>query len=136
VNDEDDAGRAGELLGWLEKQGYARSAEVVDARPAGNRVTHMVHGACQVTISRDRGQWYVEAGPLDVDGFDMNLWEAYLRDLQPPIEPVAFADEVRLLRNVLGEIERSLVLDHDCVARLQTLRAWRHEVRWSSQQAY
>lgn len=134
--DDDDADRASGLIAWLEGMGYMRVAEVVEARPSGNRVTRMVRGQCQVTISRDRGQWYVEAGPLDADGFDMNLWEAYLRDLQPPVEPVTFADEERLLRNVLHEIERILVLDNDAVARLETLRAWRHEVRWSSQPAY
>jgi len=132
----DDDERAAGLLAWLEAQGYTRSAEVVDERPAGNRMSRFVRGACQVTVSRDRGQWFVEAGPLDSDGFDMNLWEAYLRDMQPPIEPAAFADDERLLRNVLHEIERTLVLDSDAVPRLETLQAWRQEVRWSPNQAY
>lgn len=132
----DDDERAAGLLAWLEEQGYARGAEVVDERPAGNRMSRFVRGACQVTVTRDRGQWFVEAGPADSDGFDMNLWEAYLRDMQPPIEPAAFADEERLLRNVLHEIERTLVLDADAVPRLETLRAWRQEVRWSPNQAY
>ena len=132
----DDDERATGLVAWLEGQGYTRSAEVVDARPAGNRVTRLVRGACQVTVNRDRGQWFVEAGPLDSDGFDMNLWEAYLRDLQPPVEPAAFADEERMLRNVVHEIERTLVLDADAVSRLMALRAWRNEARWSPNQAY
>jgi len=132
----DDDERAAGLLAWLDAQGYTRGGEVVDERPAGNRMTRFVRGACQVTVSRDRGQWFVEAGPLDSDGFDMNLWEAYLRDMQPPIEPAAFADEERMLRNVLHEIERTLVLDSDAVPRLETLRSWRQEVRWSPNQAY
>ena len=132
----DDDERAAGLLAWLEGQGYARNGEVIDERPSGNRVTRFVRGTCQVTVSRDRGQWFVEAGPLDADGFDMNLWEAYLRDMQPPIEPAAFADEERMLRNVLHEIERTLVLDDEAVPRMETLRAWRQEVRWSPNQAY
>jgi len=134
---EDDE-RAAELVAWLEAQGYGRVAEVADARPSGNRVTRMVRGACEVTVSRDRGQWFVEAGLPDVDGFDMNLWEAYLRDLQPDIEPAAFDVEDRMLRNLLHEIERTLVLDSDALGRLETLRSWRREVRWSppTQQAY
>lgn len=132
----DDEERALSLLAWLEEQGYTRSVEVVDERPAGNRTTRLVRGACQVTLSRDRGQWFVEAGPLDSDGYDMNLWEAYLRDLQPPVEPAAFVDEERMLRNVLHEIERTLVLDDQAVPRLETLRTWRQEVRWSPHQAY
>jgi hypothetical protein len=134
---EDDE-RAAELVAWLEAQGYGRVAEVADARPSGNRVTRMVRGACEVAVSRDRGQWFVEAGLPDVDGFDMNLWEAYLRDLQPDIEPAAFDVEDRMLRNLLHEIERTLVLDSDALDRLETLRSWRHEVRWSppTQQVY
>lgn len=127
----DDDDRAARLLDWLQEQGYARAAEVVDERPAGNRMVRMVHGACRVTVTRDRGQWFVEIGPPDIDGFDLNLWEAYLRDMQPALEPPSFADDDRLLRNVLHEIERTLVLDGDAVARLETLRAWRHEARWS-----
>jgi hypothetical protein len=134
VAEDDD--RAAGLVDWLQEQGYTRTAEVADVRPSGNRVTRMVRGACQVTVSRDRGQWYVDVGPLDVDGFDMNLWEAYLRDVQPAIEPTPFLDDDRLLRNVLHEIERTLVLDDTAVRRLETLRTWRHEARWSSPQAY
>lgn len=131
---DEDQDRATALMAWLEEQGYVRAAEVIDQRPAGNRSTRLVRGTCQVTVSRDRGQWFVEAGPRDVDGFDMNLWEAYLRDLQPAVEPATFPDEERLLRNVLHEIERSVVLDDDAVARLDALREWRNEVRWSPQQ--
>lgn len=130
--DEDDE-RAASLVAWLESQGYRRADQVADTRPSGNQVTCMVRGACQVTVSRDRGQWFVEAGPVDVAGFDMNLWEAYLRDLAPAVEAAAFADEDRLLRNVLHEIERTLVLDDSALPRLETLRAWRHEVRWTPQ---
>ncbi len=134
----EDEERAAGLLEWLEGQGYAHAADVADARPSGNRVTRMLRGGCQVTVSRDRGQWFVEAGPADVDGFDMNLWEAYLRDLQPEIEPTGFDVEDRLLRNLLHEIERTLVLDGDALGRLDALRSWRHELRWSppTQHAY
>ncbi len=133
---EDDETRAAGLVAWLVEQGYARVAELADTRPMGNRLIRMVRGTCQVTVSRDRGQWFVEAGPLESDGFDMNLWEAYLRDLQPAVEPAEFKDEARMLRNTLHEIERTLVLDDDAVSRLDALRTWRHEVRWSSPQAY
>lgn len=123
---------AASLLGWLAEQGYTRTAEVVDERENGNRLTRVVRGGCQVTVSRDRGQWYVEAGPPDRDGFDMNIWESHLRGEQPALEPAPFDAEVRLLRNLLHEIERTLVLDADAVAELERYRTWVQESRWSS----
>jgi hypothetical protein len=130
--DHEDDDRAAALIAWLEGQGYVRTAEVAAALAGGNRTTRLTHGPCDVTVSRDRGQWFVEAGPRDGDGFDMNLWEAHLRDLPPPIDPAPFEDEVRLLRNMLHEIERALVLDDEALPRLETLQAWRNDVRWSS----
>ena len=131
--DVGDDETAASLLGWLAEQGYSRTAEVVDERENGNRLTRMLRGDCQVTVSRDRGQWYVEAGPPDRDGFDMNLWEAHLRGEQPSLEPQQFDAEARLLRNLLHEIERTLVLDAEAVESLDRFRAWVQEARWSSQ---
>ena len=127
-----DADTATSLLAWLAEQGYETTAEVAGAGAGGNRLTRLVRGTCQVTVSRDRGQWYVEAGPVDRAGFDMNIWEAYLREQLPPPEPMPFADEVLLLRNVLFEIERTVNLDDDAVARLDALQEWVQETRWSS----
>jgi hypothetical protein len=124
---------AAELLAWLEQQGYAQASTVVDEGHPGNRLTRMERGGCRVTVARDRGQWYVDAGPDDRDGFDMNLWEAYLRSQDPPVEPATFEDDARQLRNLLHEIERTLVLDEGAVGHLEGLDAWRQDRRWSAQ---
>ena len=132
--DDEDGDRAEALLAWLAEQGYVQAVGVVDPRPGGNRTTRMLRGGCQVTVSRDRGQWFVEAGPIGCDGFDMSLWEAYLRGLQPAVEPPAFADEDRLVRSVLHEIERTLVLDDDALPRLEGLEELRNQARWDWRQ--
>lgn len=129
--DHEDEDRAVALIAWLEGQGYIRSAEVTTTLPGGNRTSCLNRGTCEVTVTRDRGQWFVEAGPRGGNGFDMTLWEAHLRGAEPPIEPAAFADEARLLRNLLHEIERALVLDDETLPRLDAMQAWREEVRWS-----
>jgi hypothetical protein len=120
------------LLAWLADQGYETTAEVADERAGGNRTNRLARGACQVTVSRDRGQWYVEAGLPDHAGFDMNIWDAFLSEQLPPSDPLPFADEVRLLRSALFEIELVLALDDDAVARLGSLQSWVQETRWSS----
>jgi hypothetical protein len=128
----DDDELADGLLAWLGEQGYESTDQATAPGPFGNRRTALRRGTCQVTVYRDRGQWFVEAGPPGVDGFDMSLWEACLRDRQPRLEPAPFADEARLLRNVLHEIERTMVLDGEALPRLGALREWLQEARWSS----
>lgn len=128
----DDDAQAADLVAWLLDQGFSTARHGVgDGRP-GNRSTSLVHGPCQVTVSRDRGQWFVEAGPRDTAGFDMGLWEAYLRNAMPSLEPTTFGDETRLLRALVYEIERSLLFDADAPERLGALRDWLQETRWSS----
>jgi hypothetical protein len=127
--DDDDAA---ELAAWLGENGYTTATTAVDVGAPGNRVVRMQHGGCQVTITRDRGQWYVEAGPPDRDGFDMNLWESYLRLREPDMEAATFAEDVRLLHNLLHEIESSLLLDARAVEHLDDLQAWLLETRWST----
>ena len=126
-----DEESASELLAWLTEQGYGITADDRGPSDAGNRSIRLARGTCQATLSRDRGQWYVEVGPADGAGFDINLWEAYLRGEQPQVEPTLFEDDARALRNLLHEIERTLMLDGEAVGRLAGLQEWRQEARWS-----
>jgi hypothetical protein len=126
-----DEEAASALLSWLTEQGYTVEGDDRAPDGAGNRTIHLLRGTCQATLARDRGQWYVELGPADAAGFDINLWEAYLRDQPPEIEPTSFEDDARTLHNLLHEVERSLVLDSEALDRLAALQTWRQEARWS-----
>lgn len=128
----DDDEQAAALVAWLQEQGYETVAHDVDGGHPGNRLTRLVRGTCQVTLSRDRGQWFVEVGPSDGEGFEIGVWEACLREQTPSLEPPGFAEESRLLQNLLHEVERTLVLDAAAPQRLAALRDWVQETRWSS----
>jgi hypothetical protein len=90
----------------LLRRSYTTVEELYDEASFGNALLVLERDGTFVRLTRERGQWLVEASEtLTSHGFAPVIWHAFLETSTPPLEVISFDGEAELLLADLARIE-------------------------------
>lgn len=120
-----------EVSRWLLAAGYERVDGEVDL-PFGDVLIKFRGAACEVTVGRERLQWFVGISPRGGDPVMLpKIWACYLDGTEPDVENVEPLDtQLEFLYSRLREAEEaserdSQIGDKLCDINLKLIRARR-----------
>lgn len=112
------------LFAFLEQVGFVPTAQRGDG--AVNRLIEMKRGQLGVRLAADRGQWWIELGPVSGGTWcDPDVWKACLEDAPIPFEPSPTPEQAEFVRERWREVAQHVTTTRvqECLARKRSTRA-------------
>lgn len=112
------------LVANLDGEGFTVVAE--QGTGGVNRLLVLRRASCDIRITVDRGEWWIELGCSALDWFDPDVWQACLDDVPVHMEPTELDERVAFVLQRWPDVAAALDSPQDfagCLDRARSTRA-------------